>query len=98
MYSLSSLIEKSHEVVAASPHRSNLSFEVIACEGDQRLRALMRLIKRLRRPGVIYCATRRETDAVYALLRRFKVPAYRYHGRMNATERDTEQCDRQEIG
>jgi ATP-dependent DNA helicase RecQ len=79
------------EIVSASPHRSNLSFEVIPCEGDQRLRALMRLIKRLRRPGIIYCATRRETEAVYTVLARFGVPAHRYHGQMNATERDTEQ-------
>jgi ATP-dependent DNA helicase RecQ len=79
------------EVVAASPHRSNLAFEVIPCEGDQRLRALIRLMKRLRRPGIIYCATRRETDGVYTLLRRFGVPCYRYHGKMTAKERDTAQ-------
>jgi ATP-dependent DNA helicase RecQ len=85
------LVMRTPEVVSASPHRSNLSFEVIPCEGDQRLRALMRLIKRLRRPGIIYCATRRETDAVYTLLRRFKVPTHRYHGKMTSTERDTEQ-------
>jgi len=85
------LAMRTPEVVSASPHRSNLSFEVIPCEGDQRLRALMRLIKRLRRPGIIYCATRRETDAVYTLLRRFKVPSHRYHGKMTSKERDTEQ-------
>ena len=31
-------------VVASSPHRSNLAFEVIHCEGDMRLRALLRLV------------------------------------------------------
>ena len=40
---------RDHELVASSPHRSNLSFEVIPCEGDERLRALIRLMKRLRR-------------------------------------------------
>jgi ATP-dependent DNA helicase RecQ len=79
------------DIVSASPHRSNLSFEVIPCEGDHRLRALMRLIKRLRRPGIIYCATRRETEAVYTVLKKFKIPSYRYHGKMTAKERDTEQ-------
>jgi ATP-dependent DNA helicase RecQ len=88
---VSSLGMREPTVVAASPHRSNLSFEVIPCEGDKRLRALVRLIKRLRRPGIIYCATRRETDAVYALMRRFGAPTYRYHGKMSAKERDTEQ-------
>jgi len=78
-------------VVASSPHRSNLAFEVIHCEGDMRLRALLRLVRRLRRPGIIYCATRREVDTVYALMRRFGIPAHRYHGAMNATDRNAEQ-------
>jgi len=78
-------------VVASSPHRSNLAFEVIHCEGDMRLRALVRLVKRLRRPGIVYCATRREVDTVYAVLRRFNIPAHRYHGAMNATDRHAEQ-------
>jgi ATP-dependent DNA helicase RecQ len=88
---VSSLGMRDHELVASSPHRSNLSFEVIPCEGDERLRALIRLMKRLRRPGIIYCATRRETDGVHALLRRFGVPAYRYHGKMTSKERDAQQ-------
>jgi len=79
------------EVVASSPHRSNLAFEVLRCEGEARPRVLLRLVKRLRRPGIIYCSTRREVDGVYALLRRFRVPAYRYHGGMTPAERDTEQ-------
>jgi ATP-dependent DNA helicase RecQ len=78
-------------VVASSPHRSNLAFEVIHCEGDMRLRALLRLVRRVRRPGIVYCATRREVDTVYVLLRRFGIPAHRYHGAMNATERNAEQ-------
>jgi ATP-dependent DNA helicase RecQ len=79
-------------VVASSPHRSNLAFEVLSCEADARARALLRLIQRLRRPGLVYCATTREVDMTYALLRRFAVPAYRYHGRMTATQRDAEQA------
>jgi ATP-dependent DNA helicase RecQ len=78
-------------IIASSPHRSNLAFEVIHCEGDMRLRALLRLVRRLRRPGIVYCATRREVDTVYALLRRFGIPGHRYHGAMNATDRNAEQ-------
>jgi ATP-dependent DNA helicase RecQ len=78
-------------LVAVSPHRSNLAFEVLRCEGDVRARVLVRLIKRLRRPGIVYCATRREVDMVYTLLRQFRVPAHRYHGGMTAAERETEQ-------
>jgi ATP-dependent DNA helicase RecQ len=78
-------------IVASSPHRSNLAFEVIHCEGDERLRAMLRLVRRLRRPGIIYCSTRREVDIVYTILRRFSIPSHRYHGAMTATERNAEQ-------
>jgi ATP-dependent DNA helicase RecQ len=88
---VNSLGMRDPSVVASSPHRSNLAFEVIPCEGDMRLRALLRLVRRLRRPGIIYCATRREVDTVYALLRRFGIPVHRYHGAMNATDRNAEQ-------
>jgi ATP-dependent DNA helicase RecQ len=78
-------------VVASSPHRSNLAFEVIHCTGDERLRALARLAQRLRRPGIIYCSTRREVDTAWAVLKRFGIPGHRYHGGMTATERNAEQ-------
>jgi ATP-dependent DNA helicase RecQ len=78
-------------VEAVSPHRSNLAFEVLSAEGDIRARVLVRLVKRLRRPGIIYCSTRREVDMLHALLRRFRIPAHRYHGGMTAAERDVEQ-------
>ena len=79
------------EIVASSPHRSNLAFDVLRCSGDQRLRALMRLVLRLRRPGIIYCSTTREVDEIYALLHRFGAPAHRYHGKMNAGDREKQQ-------
>lgn len=78
-------------LVTTSPHRSNLAFEVSPCEGDARLRLLVRLVQRLRRPGIVYCATRREVDDVYVLLRRFEVPSHRYHGGMTKAEREREQ-------
>ncbi len=85
-------------VVAASPHRSNLAFEVLRCEGAVRPRVLLRLIKRLHRPGIVYCATRKDVDGVYTLLRRFQIPAHRYHGGMTAQERETEQTRYMEPG
>jgi ATP-dependent DNA helicase RecQ len=78
-------------VVASSPHRSNLAFEVLPCEGEARVRAALRLLQRLRRPGIVYCATKREVDGVYAILRRFNIAAHRYHGGMTAAERNAEQ-------
>jgi ATP-dependent DNA helicase RecQ len=86
-----SLRMRNPRVVAVSPHRSNLAFEVLPSEGDVRARVLVRLIKRLRRPGIIYCATRREVDMIYALLKRFRVPVHRYHGGMTPADRDAEQ-------
>ncbi len=78
-------------VIDVSPHRSNLAFEVLPAEGDIRARVLVRLIKRLRRPGIVYCSTRREVDMIWGLLKRFRIPAHRYHGGMTAAERETEQ-------
>jgi ATP-dependent DNA helicase RecQ len=78
-------------VVASSPHRSNLAFEVLECSAATRLRALVRLAQRLRRPGIIYCTTTREVDDIYTVLSRFHVPMHRYHGRMAAGERAQEQ-------
>ena len=79
------------EVVAASPHRANLAFEVLESRGDARLRALMRLSRRLRRPGIVYCSTTREVDNVYMALQMLRIPAHRYHGKMTASERNHEQ-------
>jgi len=78
-------------VIAASPHRANLAFDALPCSGSRRLRALVRLVKRLRRPGIVYCATTREVDEVQMLLLRFGVPAHRYHGKMRAADRTAEQ-------
>jgi ATP-dependent DNA helicase RecQ len=79
-------------VVASSPHRSNLAFEVLPCTGDDRLRASVRLLQRLRRPGIVYCATKREVDLVYGVMQRFKIPSFRYHGGMTSGQRDAEQA------
>lgn len=79
------------DIVASSPHRSNLAFQVITATGDQRSRALARYAYRLQRPGIIYCATTREVDTVYAGLCALGVPAHHYHGKMTGKERVAEQ-------
>ncbi|MAI80620.1 MAG: hypothetical protein CL917_16890, partial [Deltaproteobacteria bacterium] len=78
-------------IIVASPHRPNLCFEVIECGSTARLRALTRLILRLRRPGIIYCSTTKEVDAVHGALKAMGVPAHRYHGGMKGSERKAEQ-------
>jgi ATP-dependent DNA helicase RecQ len=82
---------RNHAVVAGSPHRANLAFEVLHSRGDARLRALVRFARRLRRPGIIYCTTTREVDNVYTALQMLRIPAHRYHGKMASGERDHQQ-------
>lgn len=43
--------------------------------------------------GIIYAATRKEVDAVYALLQKKKIPAGRYHAGLSDTERTQAQED-----
>ncbi len=78
-------------VVSSSPHRSNLAFQVLECQGDMRSRALIRFVRRLHRPGIVYCTTTREVDSVYLVMRQLDIPAHRYHGKMTAAERAHEQ-------
>ncbi|MEE9606707.1 MAG: RecQ family ATP-dependent DNA helicase, partial [Myxococcota bacterium] len=87
-----SLAMRDPKLVASSPHRSNLAFEVVDCAGAPRPNALVRLVRRLRRPGLVYCATTGDVDLIWTVLRRFGVPAHRYHGRMTARDRDAEQA------
>ena len=78
---------RDHRVVSASPHRDNLAFDVLHAASGARLRALVRLALRVRRPGIIYCSTTRDVDEIYTVLQRFGIPSYRYHGKMSAAER-----------
>jgi ATP-dependent DNA helicase RecQ len=79
------------EVVASSPHRANLAFEVMQIGGASRARAMTRFIKRLQRPGIIYCATTKAVDDIYGALRLLRLPVHRYHGRMAGKDRNSEQ-------
>lgn len=78
-------------VIVASPHRPNLCFEVIECSSTARLRAIARLILRLRRPGIVYCSTTKDVNAVQGALKAMGIPAHRYHGGMKGSERKAEQ-------
>jgi ATP-dependent DNA helicase RecQ len=78
-------------VIAASPDRPNLGFEVIECGSTARLRALTRLILRLRRPGIVYCSTTKDVDAVHGALKAMGIPSHRYHGGLKGSERKAEQ-------
>jgi ATP-dependent DNA helicase RecQ len=84
---------KDPNVCRVSFHRPNLAFDVrkVAGEGDK-LRMLGKLIQRLRRPGIIYCATVRAVDDLYVALRHGKIPVERYNGKMTTDEREKAQA------
>ena len=79
------------EVIVASPHRHNLVFEVRRARGDEKLRQLAKLARRLPRPGIVYCSTTKAVEDVWLGLRLIKVPCARYHGKMTDKDRTTHQ-------
>jgi len=84
---------KDPKVCRVSFHRPNLAFDVrkVAGEADK-LRQLGKLIQRLRRPGIVYCATVRAVDDLYVALRHGKIPVERYNGKMTGDEREKSQA------
>ena len=83
---------ESGKIVTTSFERPNLHFEVIAVPGDdEKKKVLLRLVKKLRAPGIIYCATVRTVDQLGEELARHGVPVATYHGRMTKAVRDEQQ-------
>jgi ATP-dependent DNA helicase RecQ len=80
------------EVIVASPHRHNLVFEVRRARGDEKLRQLAKLVRRLPRPGIVYCSTTKTVEDVWLGLRLIKVPTARYHGKMTDKDRAEHQA------
>ncbi|HEY2900868.1 MAG TPA: ATP-dependent DNA helicase RecQ, partial [Polyangia bacterium] len=87
------------KVCRVSFHRPNLAFDVrkVAGEADK-LRQLGKLIQRLRRPGIVYCATVRAVDDLYVALRHGKIPVERYNGKMTTDEREKAQASFMQAG
>ncbi|RMG94059.1 MAG: ATP-dependent DNA helicase RecQ [Deltaproteobacteria bacterium] len=77
--------------IVRPPVRENLVFaaeHVTDSERDGRLGVWLR---KLRPPGIVYVTTTVEADRLYVALRRARIRASRYHGRMAAAERRKEQ-------
>ena len=55
------------------------------------MKTLVTLLKKLPRPGIVYCATVKKVEELYEALTRWGVSVSRYHGRMNKRERDDSQ-------
>jgi ATP-dependent DNA helicase RecQ len=78
-------------VIVAPAHRDNLSLTVDIVPGAAKFPAAAQRIKRLQRPGIIYCATTTAVDEVSSALGRARIPVTRYHGKMRAADRDAAQ-------
>ena len=79
-------------VVTTTFDRPNLHYEVIVFhDEDEKMRTLVTLLKKLPRPGIVYCATVKKVDELHEALSRWGIPVARYHGRLNKNERDREQ-------
>jgi ATP-dependent DNA helicase RecQ len=81
------------ELVEGPALRENLALDAVECRGEVRQRLLVELVMRLRRPGIVYCTTPREVDAVYAALSALRLPVHRYHAQIPAGERLGEQLN-----
>jgi ATP-dependent DNA helicase RecQ len=78
-------------VLTAPAHRENLRLRVELVPGSEKARAAGRRIRRLQRPGIIYCATTTTVDQLAGALGRAGIPVVRYHGKMRAAERTAAQ-------
>ena len=76
-------------IVVRPVARPNLRFEVTPCDSeDMKRRELIQFLRRLRRPGIVYCATVKEVEELGALCKLARIPAEIYHGRLTKSERD----------
>jgi ATP-dependent DNA helicase RecQ len=81
------------EQVIRSFDRPNLNFQVLTNGSEEeKLRVLFKkLVRRLHRPGIVYCATVRAVEDLAFVLKRLKIPSEYYHGRMGKADRDSAQ-------
>ena len=77
--------------VIAPPHRKNLRLSANIVWGDDKITSAARLIRKLQRPGIVYCSTTKAVDQVASALARAQIPSARYHGKMKASERASAQ-------
>ncbi|MFW5878302.1 MAG: RecQ family ATP-dependent DNA helicase, partial [Myxococcota bacterium] len=77
--------------VTSPPHRDNLRLGVEVVPGNLKPEAAGRLLKRMQRPGIVYCATTVEVDNIWLALNKARIPAARYHGKMKTEERNAAQ-------
>ena len=83
---------RSPDVHVSGFDRPNLFFDVR--RGEDKDKFLLRYVKaHPEESGIVYAATRKQTDAVYELLKKKGVPVGRYHAGLSDEERRTMQED-----
>jgi ATP-dependent DNA helicase RecQ len=78
-------------VISAPPHRKNLILGVESVPGNLKTDMAAKLIRKLRRPGIIYCSTTIAVDQIWRALTRAQIPVARYHGKMANDDRRASQ-------
>jgi ATP-dependent DNA helicase RecQ len=82
----------SPDVVHTGFNRPSLIFEVrYAADLKQQVRRLLRLIRRIKGPGIVYCSTVRDVEGLCGALPKLGLRVGMYHGRMGKNERDESQ-------
>jgi ATP-dependent DNA helicase RecQ len=73
-------------------NRPSLSFEVrLVDDLKKQVRRLLRLVRRIKGPGIVYCSTVRDVEALYGALPVLGLRVGMYHGKMTKNERDESQ-------
>jgi len=83
---------KEPSLVHTGFNRPSLTFEVrFANDLRQQVRRLLRLVRRIKGPGIVYCSTVRDVEALHGALPRLGLRVGMYHGRMAQGEREESQ-------
>ena len=62
-------------MVTTTFDRPNLHYEVIVFgDEDEKMKTLVTLLKKLPRPGIVYCATVKKVEELYEALTRWGLP------------------------
>jgi ATP-dependent DNA helicase RecQ len=79
---------RSFEVVRTSVHRPNLRYDVERAEnGEERLRALLRRLREVDGPAIVYARSRRSCEEIARMLSGHGVRAGHYHAGLDPEER-----------
>ncbi|HJU42451.1 MAG TPA: ATP-dependent DNA helicase RecQ [Vicinamibacterales bacterium] len=79
-------------VINTGIYRDNLHLEVVAVEkDDDKLLRLLEIVRGQDGAGIVYAATIKQVEAVFAELQAAGIAAARYHGKLSARERHDNQ-------